>query len=139
MKYLLDTHILLWALKGINGENGDELPKAVKDILMDANNEIYYSSINIFEIEIKKIVRDDLNLPSGEEVIRACDEAGYIQLDLKAEHTLMMKTLKKDKCVEDHKDPYDWLLVSQAKKAGMKLITHDSKLIHYNETCIFPV
>ena len=51
----------------------------------------------------------------------------------------MMKTLKKDESVENHKDPYDWLLVSQAKSEGMKLITHDSKLKHYNENCIMSI
>ena len=61
MKYLLDTHVLLWALKGVNGVS---------------------------------------NL------------------------------------VKEHKDPYDWLLVSQAKCEKMKLITHDSKFKHYLEECI---
>lgn len=135
MKVLLDTHVLLWALKGSNSD-GEIFPPKIKSILLKEDNEIYYSSINIFEVEIKRITRPQDELPSGETIIRFCKEAGFIPLPLTSQHTLLMKTLKKDTSVENHKDPYDWLLVSQAKSEGMKLITHDSKLKHYLEDCI---
>lgn len=135
MKVLLDTHVLLWALKGVNSD-GEELPAEVKDILINNQNDIFYSSINIFEIEIKRIVRPQDNLPSGEELVRFCNEAGYIPLSLRSEHTFIMKTLRKSDEVKDHKDPYDWLLISQAKSEEMKFLTHDSKLKKYLEDCI---
>lgn len=137
MKVLLDTHVLLWALKG-NNSNGEVFPSRIKSILLDDENEIYYSSINIFEVEIKRIARPQDGLPSGETIISFCKEAGFIPLPLTSRHTLLMKTLKRDRCVENHKDPYDWLLVAQAKSEGMRLITHDSKLKHYLEECILP-
>lgn len=135
MKVLLDTHVLLWALKGSNSD-GETLPPKIKSILLNADNEVYYSSINIFEVEIKRITRPQDGLPSGEMIINFCKEAGFIPLPLTGQHTLLMKTLQKDASVATHKDPYDWLLVSQAKYEGMKLITHDSKLKHYLEDCI---
>jgi len=39
MKYLLDTHVLLWALKGVNGD-GSEFPVNIKKIFLDEQNEI---------------------------------------------------------------------------------------------------
>ncbi len=135
MRILLDTHVLLWALKGVNSD-GEEFPAEVKDILLNIQNDIFFSSINIFEIEIKRIVRPQDNLPSGEELIRFCNEAGFIPLSLRSEHTLKMKSLQKGDEVKDHKDPYDWLLISQAKSERMKLLTHDSKLKMYLEDCI---
>lgn len=135
MKYLLDTHILLWALKGRDNQN-EPLPGKAAEIILNSENEIYYSSINIFEVEIKRITHPQLGLPSGEELIAFCEEAGFRPLSLTSRQTLFMKTLKKDESVKNHKAPYDWLLVSQAKCEGMKLITSDSKLKHYLEDCI---
>ena len=135
MKYLLDTHVLLWALKGVNADNS-EFPTEIKNIFLNEQNDIFYSCVNIFEIEIKRIVRPQDNLPSGEELISFCSEAGFVPLSLRSEHTLMMKTLQKSSSAKDHKDPYDWLLLSQAKSEGMKFITHDSKLKEYLEECI---
>ena len=48
MKYLADTHILLWAL-----EDDPQLPARARDILMDETAEIYYSFANVWEIAIK--------------------------------------------------------------------------------------
>ena len=135
MKYLLDTHVLLWALKGVNS-NGEEFPEKIREIFLSEHNDIFYISVNIFEVEIKRIVRPQDNLPSGEELINFCSEAGFFPLSLRSEHTLLMKTLQKDTAVKDHKDPYDWLLISQAKSEDMKLITHDSKIQQYQENCI---
>ena len=135
MRILLDTHVLLWALKGVNSD-GEEFSADVKGILLNSQNEIFYSSVNIFEIEIKRIVRPQDNLPSGEELVRFCSEAGFIPLSLRSEHTLKMKSLRKSDEVRDHKDPYDWLLISQAKSEKMMFLTHDSKLKKYMEDCI---
>lgn len=135
MKILLDTHVLLWALKGTNG-NGESFPDRIREMLLDSDNDVFYSSINIFEIEIKRVVRPQDGLPSGEEIIEFCSEAGFIPLSLRSEHSLVMKSLKRDELVKDHKDPYDWLLVSQAKHEKMKFLTHDSKLKYYLEDCI---
>ncbi len=135
MKYLLDTHVLLWALKGVNSD-GSEFPSEIQSILLNEQNDIFFSSVNIFEIEIKRIVRPQDNLPSGEELIAFCSEAGFVPLSLRSEHTLMMKTLQKSEKLKEHKDPYDWLLLSQAKCEKMKFITHDSKLKEYLEEFI---
>ena len=48
MRYLADTHILLWALA-----DDPQLPNSVRDILLDESVEIYYSFANVWEVAIK--------------------------------------------------------------------------------------
>ena len=48
MKYLVDTHILLWSFI-----NPEKLSSAVSQLLTDENNDVYYSPINLWEISIK--------------------------------------------------------------------------------------
>ncbi len=45
MKVLIDTHIAIWAIS-----DDPKLPKVAKDILLDENNEVYYSTASIWEI-----------------------------------------------------------------------------------------
>lgn len=45
MKVLIDTHIAIWAIS-----DDSKLPKVAKDILLDENNEVYYSTASIWEI-----------------------------------------------------------------------------------------
>lgn len=55
MKYLLDTHILLWAV-----DNPDEkLSNEVADIIFNPDNEIYFSTISIWEATIKRMKNPD--------------------------------------------------------------------------------
>lgn len=138
MKVLLDTHILLWAIAD-SDTNENCLSQRAKEIILNPQNTIMYSSINIFEVEFKRIVKPLEELPTGEELIEYCKAAGFMELPLNSEHALVMKTLRKGEKAKDHKDPYDWLLVSQAKLEGAYLLTTDSKLKQYNENCIVSV
>ena len=55
MNLLLDTHILIWALN-----DDPRLPKKAKDMILDADNAVYYSSISIWEVSIKHIKKPDI-------------------------------------------------------------------------------
>lgn len=71
MKVLLDTHIALWAL------NDDEkLSEKARAIISDWRNVIYFSSISIWEIEIKHIIHPNEMISSGSEVAAKCRQAG---------------------------------------------------------------
>ena len=48
MKYLLDTHVLLWALKGVNADNS-EFPTEIKNFFLNEQNDIFYSCVNIYD------------------------------------------------------------------------------------------
>ena len=130
MKYLLDTHVLIWALTG-----DKKLPTQIRQLIEDEQNIIYYSSVSVFEVEIKKMVHPDEELPSGETLIRDARKSGYRLLPLDNSHILAIKSLDRGKC-ENHKDPFDWLLVSQSKVEDMGFLTVDSKILQYNEPCV---
>ena len=61
MKYLLDTHIILWALI-----NDPRIDADTKEIIMNKNNTIYYSTISPWEVEIKH-AKNKLFKLSGEQ------------------------------------------------------------------------
>lgn len=60
MKILIDTHIALWALM-----DDPKMPKAAAKILMDENNEIYYSTASVWEVAVKHCIRPDNMIVDG--------------------------------------------------------------------------
>ena len=54
-------------------------------------------------------------------------------------HTLTVSTLSRSEDAPAHKDPFDRMLIAQAKAEGMLLVTHDVKLKDYGETCVMLV
>ena len=132
MKYLFDTHVLLWAL--INDQN---LSPKVIDIINDVNNDIYYSSISPWEVEIKHLKREDFKL-SGEQLIFLCNQNGLHSIQINNKHICELKNIKKNKKTK-HNDPFDKMLLAQAISENMILITHDKKFSAYSNPNIMLV
>ena len=135
MKYLLDTHILLWAV--VKSQNVSE---KVRAIVEDRNNELYYSAVSIWEVAIKRLVHPDkiTDIPI-ERLMVLCEDANIYELPLNARHTCLLETLKRSDNAPPHKDPFDRILISQAKSENMIFLTHDDTLTSYNEDCIIYV
>ena len=136
MKILLDTHILIWF-----HSNDSELSSKVWKIILDPENEIYYSSINIWETQIKHLKHaNEINF-SGDDLNKMSIAAGLKCLNLKPEHCIELKSLIYDEknAPLPHKDPFDRILICQAKSENMVLMTHDSLIPFYNEPCILSV
>ena len=121
MKILLDTHIALWSLY-----DSKRLPKDIQDLIVDGDNDVYYSLVSAWEIEIKYGIGKCM--VSGKEFIDGCDSSGFFVLPIKKKHIVGLDDIPLRK---DHRDPFDRMLVSQSICEGMKLITMDSKLIDY--------
>ena len=134
MDLLLDTHILIWALN-----DDDRLPKKAKDLILDENNTIYYSSVSVWEISIKHMSHPDNVEFTGEEFAAFCEEAGFYPIDMKEKHVFSLETLNRSDKSPPHNDPFDRMLVAQAKAEDMYFITHDSLIPYYNEKCIVKV
>lgn len=130
MDFLLDTHIAIWAL-----DDDDRLSKHARDIIIDGNNNIYFSAISVMEISIKYNKDPKLFNRSGESFYQDSLNSGYYTLPLKPKHAICMDTLKLKEGYT-HNDPFDRALIAQAKKEGFKLLTHDAMLKHYDEECI---
>ena len=136
MKILLDTHILIWF-----HSNDSELSSKAWKMLLDPENEIYYSSINIWETQIKHLKHEkEINF-SGDDLNKMSIAAGLKCLNLKPEHCIELKGLVYDEknAPQPHKDPFDRILICQAKAENMVLMTHDSLIPFYNEPCILSV
>ena len=129
---IFDTHILLWALT----EN-EKLPLIVKDLIADPDIKVFYSSVSIWEVAIKYVKNPaKINSISPEMLIDFCDNSQFLELPLTEEHVLMLQTLSRQEDAPLHNDPFDKILIAQAKSERMTLLTHDSLLTDYNEPCI---
>ena len=130
MKILLDTHYLIWALQGEN------ISPEPEETILDPDNSIYFSVISIWEIAIKKHPNPDRIAFTAEEVYRYAKDAGFEMLKLTEQHVFALDTLKIKEGRKDHKDPFDRMLIAQAKNEGMRFLTKDCKIADYDEGCI---
>lgn len=119
MRYLLDTHIFLWWL------NDDKrLHDSAVQIITHSQNQVCVSIVNAWEISIKH--------RSGKlllkTTLRTCFEvSGFEVLSIGLDHIFEL-----DRLPFHHKDPFDRLLIAQAKTENLTLITSDEKIGKYN-------
>ena len=134
MKLLLDTHIALWAIS-----DSKRLPDDVRALLESEENDVFYSMASVWEIAIKRKLHPD-QMPMDEEVfVSLCEQTGFDRLDIKLPHIFELKKLARQDSAPRHNDPFDRILIAQAKTEGMTLITHDSLLAGYGEKCVTTV
>ena len=135
MNYLGDVHILIWAIT-----DSPKLSKKAREILLSENNNIYYSFSNVWEIAIKHSLHKSNITFSSQRFEEMCKLAGYSFLETKCNHAFMVETLKHaDNAPREHRDPFDRLLLAQAKAENMFFLTHDELIPFYNESCIVSV
>lgn len=134
MKLLLDTHIILWAL-----DDNPKLSSQARNLIMDAENDIYYSSASIWEATIKYMAKPDKIHISGSKLSDLCKEMGYRMLPIADNHIKMLETLVYHNQGQAHNDPFDRIMIAQAKSDGLKFVTHDSKISFYEENCVIAV
>ena len=134
MNILLDTHILIWALN-----EDPRLPEKARELILDENNAVYYSSISIWEISIKHAVHPENVAFTGKELSQYCQEAGFLQVEMRDRHVFALEKITRAEGAPPHHDPFDRMLIAQAKAENMSFITHDSLLPYYEEKCIIAV
>ncbi len=120
MKYLLDTHALLWYLYG----NANLSSKANEII----DNEIcYYSKVSLWEIAIKQTKGLLQYKQSIQDIIDACKIEEFEELSVTSNSLELIKSLP-----DVHRDPFDRLLITMAMDNDLTIITTDSKIPLYN-------
>lgn len=123
MSILIDTHVFLWAA-GVGGR----LSGSAEKLLREPGQPIFLSAASAWEIAIKWS-RGRLDLPASpaEVINNVVAAAGITQLSI---------TLKDASAVAHlplhHKDPFDRLLVAQARMHGLQLMTADPILERYD-------
>ena len=126
MRYLLDTHIVIWAMVG-----SAKLSSVARDILESTDSQLYVSSVSIWEIAIKHALRPTEMPVNASQMIRFCRESGIMELPVHFRHSQRVATLPLY-----HNDPFDRMLVAQAMEDGMRLLSHDQKLPPYGDVVL---
>jgi PIN domain nuclease of toxin-antitoxin system len=125
MNYLLDTHTFLWTVA-----SSDKLPKNVQKTITNSNNEIFVSAVSFWEIAIKyRLGKLDLGGLNPNEFLRIAEEMEFQTINLSAEESSSYFQLKE----EQHKDPFDRMLVWQAIQRNLTIISKDRKLELFTE------
>lgn len=127
MRILLDTHIFLWFISG-----DTQLSTDVRDAIRDPDNEVYLSSVSVWEA-IVKYQLGKLPLPEPPETYLpkqrdlhqiaslALDESSVVQL---AKLPLL------------HRDPFDRMLICQALQNGLTIATVDASVRVYSVSAL---
>ena len=119
MRFLLDTHALLWALA-----TPSKLPAVVRHAVQTAENDVYASLASAWEIAIKVALgRLDFHVQSMESALAA---SGIQALGISLQHTARVAKLP-----PHHHDPFDRMLVAQALCESMTLVSRDRELAKY--------
>ena len=118
MRILLDTHLLLWSVA-----SSRKLSKPARAMILDPQNEAYYSAASIWEVSIKSgLGRKDFKV-DPQVLAGALAESGFIELPVSAIHAAAVAGLP-----ALHRDPFDRMLVAQAYAEPMTLLTNDAIL-----------
>ncbi len=134
MKVLIDTHIAIWAVL-----NDPKLPSKAKDIILDKENDIFYSTASVWEITIKHMLHPNKLRMNGNLLEKGCEENGYLVLPILNKNVSALETLKRSENAPRHNDPFDRIMVAQAKAEGFMFLTHDSLIPYYDEPFIISV
>ena len=124
MKYLLDTHTILWYLFG-----DSRLPKTTKDII--EANACFYSYASFWEIAIKQSKKKLEFTRIVYEIDEMCRRAGFIKLPITLDDFNRIRNLPFQENVR-HNDPFDRILISQAIENDLTIITTDRNIPLYD-------
>lgn len=126
MKYLLDTHYVLWSLL----EPG-KINEKIKEILEDPDKIKNISKISFWEISLKyKIGKLQLNGITPEDILAGSQEAGFEIYDLSVEDIASSYKLP---FIDNHRDPFDRLIIWQCMQNDLIMITADEKIKEYGK------
>lgn len=118
MRLLVDTHVVLWALT-----TPERLSAPARAALVAPRNTLYLSAASAWEMEIKRAT-GKLRTPASFD-----DELARLRLEelpVRLAHTRELRRLP-----DHHKDPFDRLLVAQARSESLVLVTADPAIRRY--------
>lgn len=134
MEFLLDTHIIMWTVF-----SPERVSAQTREILANPDNDFYYSAASMWEVAIKHRKHPKAMQHSGTEFMHYCEAMGFTKLPIDDRHICALETLHKKEGFKGHDDPFNRILLAQAKGDGMTLLTHDSKFSFYDEPYVYLV
>jgi PIN domain nuclease of toxin-antitoxin system len=128
MKFLLDTHTLLWVLA-----DDPRLGERAKKEVLASDNQLFFSLASYWEICIKVSLGKLLLIEGWSDLLdKEMARLGIETLAIRQQHLLGVLRLP-----FHHRDPFDRLLVSQAECDGLTIITADRNITRYDIPCVF--
>jgi PIN domain nuclease of toxin-antitoxin system len=121
MKLLLDTHVILWWLR-----DDPKLGRKTRAMIADANVSPMVSIASFWELSIK--ARNGKIADAGSRLYEEVLSAGFTVLHLLPHHLAKLEMLER---VEGHNDPFDHLMIAQARAEQATLVTSDRKIQQY--------
>lgn len=122
MHLLLDTHVVLWALT-----DNARLSIAARDAIADGDNLVFVSAVSAWEITIKRSLG---KLRAPDDLVDQLRAAHFDPLHLTVEHALAVGELP-----DLHRDPFDRMLVAQARVETLTIVTADPQVLRYEVVC----
>lgn len=123
MRLLLDTQIFVWYL-----DQAARIPTVARQAIDDADNAVLVSAAVIWEIAIKASA-GRLEIPAGElrRLPRLIEATGFEELPVLARHAAGVYVLP-----WHHRDPFDRLMIAQARDESLTLVTVDPAIRAYD-------
>lgn len=119
MRLLLDTHVLLWWLGG-----DARLDTTMQEAIGDPANEVWVSAASAWEMSIKSAL-GKLSMP--DDLLDELRRQGMSELAVGIEDGLAAGALPRH-----HDDPFDRVLIAQARRHGLVLVSVDSRFAEYD-------
>ena len=117
-RLLLDTHVLLWWV-----ENSAALGEGALKTIADPRNEVFVSAASVWEIAIKRALG---KLSFQDEISETVGRSGFKELPMTSFHAEQAGGLPLH-----HQDPFDRMLVAQARAEGLVIVTEDADIPRY--------
>ena len=117
-RYLVDSHALLWSV-----DETSKLSEAARVVLADADNLVFVSVASLWELSIKINVG---KLEAPKDFFSGVLRSGYDLLSITLEHLREYRSLPLL-----HRDPFDRIVISQARCEDLTVVTHDSAFEAY--------
>ena len=123
MRVLFDTHALIWFLS-----DSPRLPTDIRALLLRQDTHLFFSPVSVLEIAIKHSLKPAAMPCAPDEVREAAEASGLVELPFASGHSVAVASLP-----WLHRDPFDRMLLAQARAEGMTLLTHDDAIAAYGD------
>jgi PIN domain nuclease of toxin-antitoxin system len=124
-KLLLDTNVFLLISEGT-------VPKEADKIIQNSVESCYFTTASLWELVIKDMLGKIRMKERPDAIMEQFVRSGYKRLDIKVQHITQLHSLP-----ALHKDPFDRIIVAQAKAENMSLLTTDEALKGYGDEILF--
>lgn len=127
MRYLLDTHALIWFATG-----DGQLSKTAKNLIIGQVDDVMFSMASVWELAIKSSIGKLDSTVSPQAIYKHFIDAEFKMVWIMPEHAMVVERLPMH-----HRDPFDRMLIAQAVVDEFALITRDEQFEPYDIECVW--